>query len=198
QLISMHDVADRGDMEAYISRVGQFRRALGEMTDRAEANAARGVRPPYFAYDFVIAESKRLIEGAPFTDGEDSALWADGKTKIAALVTAGTIDEAAADELRSGLETALKESYLPAYQRLIAFMERDRFNVPEIATGIGGLPDGPAYYADLLRMSTTTELSAEEIHQIGLDEVQRIHRAMEAIKASAGFEGDLAAFFVHV
>jgi uncharacterized protein (DUF885 family) len=197
-LISMHEVTDRADMEAYISRVGQFRRALGEMTDRAEANAARGVRPPYFAYDLVIAESKKLIEGAPLTSGEDSALWADGKAKIAALVEAGKIDEAAAGELRTRLEAALEDSYLPAYQRLIAFMERDRVNLPEVATGIGGLPDGATYYADLLRTSTTTELSAEEIHQIGLDEVARIHGAMEEIKASTGFEGDLAAFFLHV
>jgi uncharacterized protein (DUF885 family) len=197
-LISMHEVKDRADMEAYVSRVGQFKRALGEMTDRAEANAARGVRPPYFAYDFVIAESKKLTEGAPFSSGQDSALWADGKAKIEALVTAGKIDEAAAGDLRSSLEVALKESYLPAYQRLIAFMEADRVNVPEVATGIGVLPDGAAYYADLLRTSTTTELSAEEIHQIGLDEVQRLHGEMEAIKVSTGFEGDLAAFFLYV
>src|SRR5690606_1320802 len=99
---------------------------------------------------------------------------------------------------QSALEVALRESYLPGYQRLIAFMERDRVNVPEVATGIGGLPDSAAYYADLLRTSTTTELSAEEIHQVGLDEVARIHGAMTAVKDSTGFEGDLAAFFLHV
>jgi len=50
QLISMHRVETPADMEAFISRVGQFERALGQLTERAEGNAARGVRPPYFAY----------------------------------------------------------------------------------------------------------------------------------------------------
>lgn len=197
-IISMHRVESPEDMEAYISRVGQFERALGQMTDRAEANAAGGVRPPYFSYDFVIAESKRLIDGGPFTDGPDTALWADGKAKIAALRESGAIDEAAAQGLRSRLEAALKASYLPGYQRLIAFMEADRPNAPEVATGVGSLPNGAAFYNDRLLASTTTDLTAEQIHQIGLDEVARIHREMEAIKASTGFEGDMAAFFKHV
>jgi uncharacterized protein (DUF885 family) len=198
QIISMHRVETPEDMEAYISRVGQFERALGQMTDRAEANAAGGVRPPYFAYDFVIAESNKLIAGAPFTDGPDTALWADGKAKIAALAEAGTIDEAAAQGLRDRLEAALKQSYLAGYQRLIAFMERDRPNAPQTATGVGSLPNGAAFYNDRLLASTTTDLTAEQIHRIGLDEVARIHRAMEAIKASTGFEGDMDAFFRHV
>ena len=198
QIISMHRVESPEDMEAYISRVGQFERALGQMTDRAEANAAGGVRPPYFAYDFVIAESKKLIDGGPFTDGPDTALWADGKAKIAALRESGAIDEAAAQSLRDRLESALKTSYLPGYQRLIAFMEQDKPNAPQTATGVGSLPDGSAFYNDRLLASTTTDLTAEQIHQIGLDEVVRIHRAMEAVKASTGFEGDMNAFFKHV
>ncbi|HEY6815655.1 MAG TPA: DUF885 domain-containing protein, partial [Croceibacterium sp.] len=198
QLISMHRVETPTDMAAFISRVGQFEHVLGQLTERAEANAARGVRPPYFAYDIVIAEAKKLIDGAPFTGGSDTALWADGKAKIAALAEAGKIGEPEAQDLRNRLETALKGSYLPAYQRLIAFMEADRPNAPEIATGVGGLPDGAAYYADRLRASTTTDLSAAEIHQIGLDEVARIHGEMNAIRERVGFDGDLKAFFEHV
>jgi uncharacterized protein (DUF885 family) len=168
------------------------------VTDRAEANAARGVRPPYFAYDFVIAESRKLIEGAPFTDGPDTALWQDGKAKIAALVAAGTIDEAAAEGLRGELEAALRTSYLPGYQRIIAFMEGDKANAPTVATGVGSLPEGAAYYASRLRQSTTTDLTAEQIHQIGLDDIRRLRAEMEAIREQVGFEGDLQAFFAHV
>ena len=125
QLISIHRVETPADMEAYISRVSQFERAFDQLVDRAEANAARGVRPPYFAYDFVIAEANKLIDGAPFTDGADTALWSDGKEKIAGLVEAGKIDEATAADLRARLEQALEDSYLPGYRRLIAFMEAD-------------------------------------------------------------------------
>ncbi|HYD25053.1 MAG TPA: DUF885 domain-containing protein [Croceibacterium sp.] len=197
-LISTHRVDTPQDMKDYISRVGQFDRALGQIVDRAEANAARGVRPPYFAYDFVIAEARKLIDGAPFTDGPDTALWADGKAKVAALVVAGTIDEAAAQALRGELEAALRTSYLPGYRRVIAFMEGDKANAPTTATGVGSLPDGPDYYASRLRLSTTTDLSAEQIHQIGLDDIRRIRGEMEAIRTKVGFDGDLQAFFEHV
>ena len=56
-LITQHAVETPADMAAYISRVGQFERALGQLVDQAEANAARGVRPPYFAYDIVLDEA---------------------------------------------------------------------------------------------------------------------------------------------
>jgi len=197
-IISIHRVETLQDMKDYISRVGQFERALAQVADRAEANAARGVRPPYFAYDFVIAESRKLIEGAPFTNGPDTALWQDGKARIAALVDAGTIDEAAAEGLRGELEAALRTSYLPGYQRIIAFMEGDKANAPTVATGVGGLPDGADYYASRLRQSTTTDLTAEQIHQIGLDDIRRLRAEMEAIRQQVGFEGDLQAFFGHV
>ena len=74
-MITLHRVDTEQDMVDYISRVGQFERALGQLVDRAEANAARGVRPPYFAYDTVIAEARKLIDGAPFSAGADTALW---------------------------------------------------------------------------------------------------------------------------
>ncbi|MXP42585.1 DUF885 family protein [Altererythrobacter soli] len=198
QLISMHRVETPADLEAYISRISQFERALGQLTERAQDNAARGVRPPYFAYDFVIAEAKKLIDGAPFTGGSDTALWGDGKAKIAALLEAGKIDAAAAEDMRRRLEKALRDSYRPGYERLIAFMEADKPNAPKVATGVHTLPDGAAYYADCLRESTTTDLTADQIHQLGLDEVSRIHTEMNAIKQRVGFEGDLDAFFEHV
>jgi uncharacterized protein (DUF885 family) len=197
-MITLHRVDTEQDMKDYIARVGQFDRALGQLVDRAEANAAHGVRPPYFAYDTVLEEARGLITGAPFTAGEDTPLWADGKAKIAALVTAGTIDEARAERLRADLSAALTSSYLPGYRRLFAFMEADRPNVPEVATGASSLPDGEAYYASRLKAYTTTDLTPDQVHQIGLDEIARIHREMEAIKDAVGFDGDLQAFFEHI
>lgn len=197
-MITLHRVDTERDMVDYISRVGQFERALGQLVDRAEVNAARGVRPPYFAYDTVIAESRGLIDGAPFTAGADTPLWQDGQAKIAALVAAGTIDEARAERLRADLSAALTASYLPGYQRLITFMEGDRANAPTVATGVGSLPEGAAYYASRLKAYTTTDLTADQVHQIGHDEIARIRAEMEAIKNAVGFEGDLQAFFAHI
>jgi len=197
-IISMHTVDTEQDMVDYIARVNQFERAYGQLVERAAANAAAGVRPPYFAYDAVIAESRKLITGAPFSEGPDTALWEDGKGKIAALVEKGIVDEPRAEQLRSTLEAALKQSYLPGYQRLIAFMEGDRPNAPTVATGVGSLPNGEDYYRSQLDTYTTLNMTAEEVHQLGLNEVARIRGEMDAIMDQVGFEGDLAAFFEQV
>lgn len=197
-MINIHRVDTAGDMEAYISRVGEFDRVLSQLVERARDNAANGVRPPYFAYDTVTEEAKKLIDGAPFAAGEDTALWADGKAKIAALVEKGEIDEAAAAGMRQRLQAALMESYKPGYEKLIAFMEADAPNAPQVATGVGVLEDGLAYYAHRLRANTTTDLTADQIHQIGLAEIARLRGEMEAIKDEVGFEGDLQAFFKHI
>ena len=197
-MINIHRVADLSDMEAYISRVSEFDKLLGQLVDRARMNAEGGVRPPYFAYDAVIEESRKLIAGAPFSEGEDTALWADGKAKIAGLVEAGEISEVQGIELEARLKTALLQHYLPAYEGLVEFLSADRANVPDVASGASSLPDGQAYYASRLKASTTTELTADEVHQIGLDEIARIRGEMEAIKDEVGFEGDLQAFFKHI
>src|SRR3546814_21054745 len=64
--------------------------------------------------------------------------------------------------------------------------------------GAWSLPEGEAYYADQLRLFTTTDLSADRIHQTGLDQVKRIHGEMEAIKEKVGFDGTLQEFFAHI
>lgn len=197
-LISQHRVDAAQDMHDYISRVGQIGRAIGQLVDIAEPRAAAGVRPPYFAYDFVIAEAKKLTSGAPFDDGPDNAVWQDGKSKIAQLVEAGTITAAQGEAMQGELETALKTGYRSGYDRLAAFMAADRPNAPKLATGVGGLPNGEDFYAYRLAASTTTDLTPEQVHQIGLDDVKRIHAEMEAIKDKVGFGGDLKAFFARV
>lgn len=197
-MISAHTVESEADMLAYIARVGQFERAYGQLVERARANAARGVRPPYFAYDAVITETRKLIAGAPFTDGPDSPLWEDGKAKIAGLVESGAIDQARASGLREALEEALTNTYLPGYRQVLAFMEEDRPNAPQVATGVGRLPDGADYYASRLGAFTTLDYSADQVHALGLADITRLRGEMEAIKNQVGFEGDLQAFFEHV
>ncbi|MFN6936577.1 MAG: DUF885 domain-containing protein, partial [Tsuneonella sp.] len=197
-LISQHSVGSAQEMRDYISRVSATGRAIGQLVDLAEPRAAAGVRPPYFAYDFVIAEATKLKSGAPFDDGADNALWKDGKAKIAKLVDAKTITAADGDTLRAELEAALKGGYKAGYDRLVTFMTADKPNAAKVATGVGSLPNGQAYYAHRLANSTTTDLTPEQVHQIGLDDVKRIHAEMEAIKTKVGFAGDLKAFFEHV
>jgi uncharacterized protein (DUF885 family) len=108
---------------------------------------------------------------------------------------AGKIDPARADELRAAAAAALTDRVGPAYEELIAWASADRANSDEIATGVWKLPDGPAYYVDRLAASTTTAMTADEIHELGLAEVDRIHAEMNAIKRQVGFDGTLQEFF---
>jgi uncharacterized protein (DUF885 family) len=194
-LINFHRVDDEADMVAYVTRIGEVGRAIGQALERAQLAAGEGVHAPRFAYDAVIQQSRALITGAPFGGAGESPLLTDANAKIAALVAAGKLEPARADELRAAAATALTERLKPAYEGLIAWAEMDRTNSGEVATGVWNLPDGPAYYTERLAASTTTAITADEVHEIGLAEVERIHVEMEAIKRQVGFDGTLQEFF---
>ncbi len=195
-LIAFHKVVDGEDMDNYLSRISGSARAIDQLITASKRVAEDGVRPPYFAFDSVIEEARKVITGAPFDEsGEDSAVWADAQAKIANLLEQGEIDQAKADQLTADIRTALLEEWQPAYERLIAWQEEDRVNATAEAQGVSALPNGMAYYNERLANQTTTNLTADEIHEIGLSEVARLRGEMEAIKEEFGFEGTLQEFF---
>lgn len=199
-LINLHKVDNEADMQAYITRIGGISHMLDQLLERAKIGAEEGVRPPQFAYEFVVRQATAVISGAPF-DAESDAnapLWADAKTKIEVLLDAGEIDEAKAVELLGLVETALLTSFEPSYLALIAFIEADYENADALARGVGALGNGASYYQARLASMTTTTLTADEIHSLGLSEVTRIQQEMEALKDLVGFDGTLQDFFSYV
>ena len=196
-LISFHSVDTPDDMAAYIKRISAGARALREGIEVAQESADRGVHAPKFAYEGVIDQSKKIITGAPFTEGEDSAILADIKSDIQSLVDAGSIDEVQGGVFLAEAEEALKGDFLSAYNEVIAFATADMANSPDSTQPVGAYlqPDGANYYNYRLKTQTTTSMTADEIHELGLAEVARIRGDMEAIKASVGFEGTLNEFF---
>ena len=85
-LIAFHRVDDAADLEAYVARIRESGRAVRQLIEISKRNVVAGVRPPRFAFDFVIDESTKVITGAPFDkSGTDSAVWADVKAKVADL-----------------------------------------------------------------------------------------------------------------
>lgn len=196
-LIAFHKVIDGEDMDNYLTRVSGSAVAIDQLISASKRVAEDGVRPPYFAFESVINEAGKVITGAPFDEsGEDSAIWADAKAKIANLLEQGEIDQAKADQLTADIRTALIEEWQPAYERLIAWQEEDRVNATAEAQGVSALPNGIAYYNERLANQTTTNLTADEIHEIGLAEVARLRGEMETIKDEFGFDGTLPEFFV--
>lgn len=197
-LINTHNVDTKADMEAYITRIGGAARALDQLLDRAKVNAAAGTRPPLFSYEGVIAQATNITSGAPFDDGDPSALYSDMLAKIDALAESGDITGEEADTLRTASADALNNELQPAYARIIQWFTADMENADADAKGAGTLNNGEAYYNHRLWVNTTTDLTADEIHQIGLDEVARIRSEMEAIKDQVGFDGTLEEFFTFV
>lgn len=197
-LIAVHKVDNASDMEGYISRLSETGRVIEQLIVLSKTNSAAGVRPPRFSFESVIDSAQQIITGAPFDGGKDSAIWADTQSKIKALLEKGEIDSAKADSLKAAAKTALINDWKPAYENLIAWQKEDIKNTPELGTGVGALPNGKAYYNERLANNTTTDLTSDEIHKIGLDEVKRLRNEMIQIKEQVGFEGDLQAFFTEL
>jgi uncharacterized protein (DUF885 family) len=198
-LVAFHRVDDAADLEAYVARIRESGRALRQLIEISKRNVVAGVRPPRFAFDFVIDESTKIITGAPFDKGStDSAVWADVKAKVADLQKKGTLDEAKGRAILDEARAALSGPFGSAYQDLIAWQKEDRLNAPEKTSGVGALPNGGPYYRERLANQTTTALSADEIHTIGLAEVARLRGEMETIRKEVGFAGDLRAFFAEL
>ncbi|AWW72983.1 DUF885 domain-containing protein [Erythrobacter sp. KY5] len=195
-MLSQHTVESESDMAAFISRLSGIGTAMDQLLANAQTNAEAGTRPPRFAYNAVIAESEKIITGAPFDEGEPSALWTGVEGHLAKLVEDETITQERADELREEARAALTDDLAPAYQRVIDWFEEDLPNSDEEARGVDALTNGAAYYADSLKAMTTTDLTADEIHELGLAEVARIRGEMEAIMQKTGFEGTLQEFFL--
>ena len=195
-LINQHRVASVADAEAYIARLEGIPDYLATIVGRSRQAAEAGIQPPAFVYDYVLADARGLLRGYPFDTNPDepNTLMADFASKADALVAAGAAAPEVAENLKARAADALSNAAGPAYEAMIAELSHQQL-FATADDGVWKLPDGDAYYAMRLRQMTTTDLSATEIHQIGLDEVARIHGEMHAIIQTVGFEGSLADFF---
>lgn len=194
-LINYHRVDNEADMRAYIERIGGLARAMDQVVEMAKARAADGVRAPRFAYETAMARAMNVITGQPFGDGSDSPLLADAKSKIAALAAADAINEDTASELLGEATAALTDEFHPAYDSFVDWLVKDMPNADEQARGVSALPNGEAYYNHQLATYTTLPMTADDVHELGMSEVERILAEMEDIRAEVEFEGDLQAFF---
>jgi len=198
-LMSFHNVENVSDMEAFVSRISAVARGIKQLIEISKLNAAEGVRPPRFAYEIVVEESKKLISGKPFdTSDKDSSLFGNAQEKLNQLLESGAIDQAKLDELLTQVQSALVSDFMPAYQSLVSYLESELPKTDSVAKGVSELPNGGAYYEHLLKSQTTTDKTAEEIHQLGLSEVARLRSEMEELKSKSGFEGSLQEFFVFI
>ena len=102
------------------------------------------------------------------------------------------------ERLTLAYKDAIENKIVPAYARMRNFIADEYLAAARESVGLLDLPDGAAWYAHNVRKITTTELTPEEIHQIGLDEVKRIHAEMRGVMQQVGFDGELSEFFTYV
>jgi uncharacterized protein (DUF885 family) len=191
-LINIHRVSSKEDAQAYIGRLNGVNKYFGQVIDQMKVREALGVFPPAWAYDQMIEASKNVITGAPFEEnGAPSTILEDFQSKVAGLA----LSDEEKEQLIADANTALLRSVMPAYQKLIAELSHQQALTPA-GDGVWRLPDGEAWYQNRLNWFTTTDLTADEVHQIGVDNVERIHNAMRDIMKEVGFEGTLQEFFV--
>ncbi|WP_220757082.1 DUF885 domain-containing protein [Shewanella colwelliana] len=192
-LINQHQIGSIDDAIAYISRLNGVPKYLEQLQQALEERAAAGIIAPKFVFAHVLSDSRNIISGAPFDSQKDSALWADFQRKVDKLDASAVKKQ----QLLSQAKQALSNKVLPAYNRLISYIG----NLEQRAGTLDGVwrfKEGKAFYDNALARTTTTSMTAEQIHKLGLAEVARIHQEMRAIMKQVNFEGDLQAFFKYM
>ena len=175
-LISQHRIADRRGAEDYLSRLGEVARKFGEVDDGLALRERRGIVPPRFVIERVLAQMREFVAKPPL----DNPLYTNFAAKVDKLDGLAAGDAAA---LKARCAEAIRTGVLPAYRTLMATLERELPRAPT-DDGVWRLPDGDAYYAQALRTQTTTRLTPQQVHDLGVAEVSRIDAQMASLLAA--------------
>jgi uncharacterized protein (DUF885 family) len=175
-----HQVNDRHDADAYIARLDKFPQKFSQVLEGLKLRESKGVIPPQFTVEEVIAQMQGFVD----KPAKESMLYTSFKEKLD-KIPAGKLDKSARDALLAGVEGSIDKSVYPAYRQLIDYFKTLQ---PKAQGNFGAwhLPDGDAYYAWCVRMHTTTDMTPEEVHTLGLAEVARISSEMDTILKDKG------------
>ncbi|WP_420573823.1 DUF885 domain-containing protein [Kordia sp.] len=193
-LINMHSIKDISDAKAYIKRLNGLNNLFTQLEANLKEREKAGIMPPKFVFDHIINDSKNIIKGAPFDNSkQNSTLWEDFTSKIAEL----ELEDKDRQKLEQLAKEALQKSVRPAYGSLVLLLEEQKKRATN-QDGVWKFPNGEEFYNTALQRTTTTNMTADEIHDLGLREVDRIHNEMKKIKTRVGFKGSLQEFFVYM
>ena len=172
------------EAEAYIRRVKGFGNIYAQTTD----NARRGLETG-------LVQARSVTESALANARNDVAITPDAEPLLKPLSTLpATVPQADKDRLTADAASAVATIIVPARQAWLTFLETDYLPKAPVEPGIGNRPGGKELYAYLVRGHTTTDLTPDQIHQIGLSEVARIRARMDVEMKASGWTGDFAGF----
>ncbi len=181
-LATQHPVDNRRDADNYLARLAAIPTVFDQVMEGLRLREDKGILPPRFVVEKVLVEMNGFVGAAP----EENILYTSFAEKLAKL-PAGTLDEAARERLLGEARRLIAERVYPAYQMFIGYYDgllpRARGN-----NGVWELPDGAGFYAWSVRSHTTTEMTPDQVHALGLSEVARIEAEMDAILRGEGLE----------
>ena len=191
-MINMHGIARLEDARHYITRLHAFDRSCEQVIARLDQQQSLGVIPPAFLFPQIIADCTNFIgDQGSGTSPEHNILYKDFADKLAKL---NEVDPKEKDGLLHGLKQALGDSVIPAYRKLIMTLEKAADTAPPEG-GAWSLPDGEGFYQACLERHTSTALTADDIHRLGIEDVARIQQEMLELKNRLGVHGNLQAIF---
>jgi uncharacterized protein (DUF885 family) len=176
-----HVIKSERSAERYLSRLKEFGRVLREVKVRVEDDRANGVVPPDFVIDQALTGMRAFIKGG----AESNPLVTTLPAKLEKVEGLAETERA---RMLADAKSIVQREVIPGYEAMIGLFEDMRKSANHDA-GIWRIPNGEAIYAAALKSNTTTELSAEEIHQLGLSEVARIESEMIEILDAEGIKG---------
>jgi uncharacterized protein (DUF885 family) len=182
-LASSTRIRNAADAEAWLARLD----AMPAYWDAHVANMRRGMATRMMQPRVVVDAALTSVRAIP-ADADASPLMAPLKT------LPGTIPAADADALRARGRATIASKVLPAQRALLAFMENEYRPRAPTRLAARDLPNGPAYYAWLIREHTTTNMTPDEVHALGLAEVTRIRGRMDEVIREVGYQGSFADF----
>lgn len=174
------------DFEDTLKRLRALPSVVDQTIDLMRRGVEKGLTPP----KITLRNVREAIESQIVEDPTRSPIYEQAFDKFP-----DSIPPAEQDRIRSQAQAAIRDSVVPAYRKLAKFWNEEYEPRARTTVGASDLPDGKAWYEWRIKQMTTTDMTADQIHEIGLSEVKRIRAEMEKVKGQTGFTGDLAAFF---
>jgi len=185
---SIHPFKTVEHYDDFLGRVDDFVVIMDQAISNMKEGIEQGTVQPRILMERVLPQLQ-----AQMTDNPEESLFYKPIREMPE-----EFSEANRERLAAAYRTAISEKIVPAYERMHNFIGDEYLAAARDSVGMVGLPGGEEWYAFLVRQRTTTDLSPQEIHQIGLDEVARIHGEMQGVMDEVGFEGDLEEFFEYL
>lgn len=179
----------KSDFDDYVSRLNDFSRYVDEQIALLRGGLESGLTQPAIIMRDSVAQARAQVVDDP----DDSLLLRNISTE-----TRNGFDEAEWNQIATRIRAAIEQSVVPGYRRFADFLDEEYVPGCRDPIAAAALPRGREFYRDRVRRFTTLDITPEQLHAIGLEEVARIRGEMEAIRSQVEFDGDLDAFMTHL